>query len=68
MNGLKAKYITVEVMAGKFSQAEVPYNGHKEIKEMRNIKEQVRNMKDESGLGPSVCLTGDLGNMQRNIS
>ena len=34
---------------------------------MRNIKEQVRNMKDES-VRPSICLTGDLGNIQRNIS
>ena len=39
----------------------------KRKKEMRNIKEQVRNKKDES-VRPSICLTGDLGNIQRNMS
>lgn len=33
---------------------------HKKVKEVGNMKEQVRNMKDGS-LRPNICLTGVLG-------
>lgn len=67
MNGLKSQIHNSRSDGWEIQSRKYLTMWHKEIKEMRNIKEQVRNMKDES-VRPSVCLTGDLGNMQRNIS
>lgn len=58
MNGLKSQIDNSLSDGWEIQSRNYLRMWHKVIKEMGNIKEQVRNMKDRS-VRPNTCLTGD---------